>query len=241
MGKRLMVGAVVLAALAGGGYLAADYYANAKVEERAQIFARDMRKYTREFRYGSVKADLFGQAIVMKNVEFVTMAGDRIKAESVAIKDFDWLNGSSPRYADLEIKRADVPSSALGELARASNAWGSIIGVSTGPVGDAQRLLDRAGYRRTVSDFYVRYRYDEDARTFEIRDVELEIADLGKVTFNLKLGNVPNPNVKDSVQLLSFGTQATLVGASLAFRDRALVSRLLRAYATERGISEAEA
>ena len=34
----------------------------AKLEERAQIFARDMRKYTREFRYGSVRmpVDMWG-------------------------------------------------------------------------------------------------------------------------------------------------------------------------------------
>jgi hypothetical protein len=240
MKKRWVLGAAVLIVV-GGGYLAADHIANEKLRARAEIFAGEMRKVTREFRYGSVQANLLGHAIVMKNIEFVTLAGDRIKADSVAVKDFDWRNGSRPRYADLEIRRADVPASALGDLARTAGPYGAVIGLTAGPVGQAEQLLERAGYRRTVSDFFVSYRYDEATGELELRDFQLEIADLGRVTFNVKLGNVPNLNAKGGAQLLSYGTQVTLVGASLAFRDRSLVSRLLKAYAAERNLSEAEA
>ncbi|MCW5770451.1 MAG: hypothetical protein KIT16_02355 [Rhodospirillaceae bacterium] len=241
MRKGWVVGAVVVAVLAGGGYVAADRVANAKLQERAKIFARDMRKVTREFHYGSVEADLLARSIVMKNVEFVTKEGDRIKADSVEVKDFDWRNGGSPRYADIVIRRADVPSSALASLARPSGMLGSVVRVSTGPVNEAKRLLDRAGYKRTTSDFRISYRYDEETREFEIRDVKLEIADLGEITFGLKLGGVPSLKVKKPAQLLSYGTQMTLIEATVAFRDRALVSRLLKAYAVEHNISEAEA
>jgi len=240
MRKGLIVGALALVVAAGGAYAAADYFANAKLEERPQLFARGMRKFTREFRYGSVSASIIGHSIEMKNVEFVTLDGDRIKAESVTVKDFDWRNRGTPRYADIFVTRADVPSTALTNLARATGQIGKIIGVSTGPTGDAQRLLDRAGYRRTTSDFQIKYRYDEDAQELEIRDVQLEIADLGTVVFNLKLGNMPRGGVRDGVDLLS-ATQVTLAHASLSFRDRSLVSRLLKAYSADRGISEAEA
>lgn len=240
MRKRLIAGAFVVAALAGGGYLVADHIANARVQERAEAFARDMKKWTREFRYGSVKADLLSNAIVMYRVEFVTLDGDRIRAESVAVRDFDWFNRGRPRYADFEVRRADVPASALSSLARASGQVGKIIGVSTGPAGDAQRLLERAGYRRTTSDFQVKYRYDEDAQELEIKDVQLEIADFGVVVFNLKLGNLPRGGIRSESDLLS-ASAVTLAHASLAFRDRSLVSRLLKAHAAERGISEAEA
>lgn len=241
MRKGWVIGAVVAAVLAGGGYVVADRVANAKLEQQAQIFARDMRKVTREFRYGSVEADLLAHSIVMKKVEIVTMTGDRIRADSVEVKDFDWRNGGAPRYADIVVRRAEIPSSALTSLARATGSLGSAVGVSTGPVADAKRLLDRAGYGRTTSDVRIGYRYDEEARAFEIRDVKLEIADLGEITFGLKLGNVPAARVKRADQLLSFGTQLTLVEASLAFRDRTLVSRLLKAYAVQNGLSEAEA
>jgi hypothetical protein len=241
MKKSLIVGAAALAAVAAVGYFAADHFANAKLQERAQIFARDMRKVTKEFRYGAVRADLFAQSIVMTDVELVTLGGDRIKAESVAVKDFDWRSRGTPRYADIEVKRADVPSSALTSLAKAGGSLGALIGVSTGPAGDAQRLLDRAGYKRTQSDFFVSYRFDEDTGEFEIRDVALAVSDLGEVLVNLKLGNVPARGVRDGADLLSAGTQTTLVHASLAFRDRSLVSRLLKAYAAERNLSEAAA
>jgi hypothetical protein len=241
MKKRWIVGIAALLAVGGGGYFAADHFANAKVKERAEIFARDMRKVTKEFRYGGVRADILSQSIVMTKVEFVTMNGDRIRAESVAVKDFDWRNGGTPRYADIEIKRADVPSTALANLARASGSLGSIIGVSTGPATEAQRLLDRAGYKRTTSDFFVRYRFDEATGEFELRDVQLAVSDLGVVLLNLKLGNVPQRRIKDGAALLSAGTQTTLVHASISFKDRSLVSRLLKAYATDRNISEAEA
>jgi len=241
MRKRWFVGLAVAAALAGGGYVAADYVANAKVEQQAERFARDMRRHMREFRYGSVKADLLGRAIVMKDVEAVTRDGQRIKAASVAVKDFDWQNGAAPRYADFEIKGADLPTTLLADLGRASGSLGSYVGVSTGPIGEAQRLLERAGYKRTKSDLVVRYRYDDATREFEIRDVKLDIADLGQVTLTIKLGNVPSPDARGGAQLLSTGMQATLVGASLAFQDRTLVSRLLKAYAAEKRISEADA
>ena len=241
MKKGWIIGIAALLAVGGGGYYAADHFANAKLQERAQIFARDMRKVTKEFHYGAVRADLLSQSIVMTNVEFVTMSGDRIKAESVAVRDFDWRSRGTPRYADIEVKRADVPSSALTNLARASGSVGALIGVSTGPAGDAQRLLDRAGYKRTTSDFFVRYRFDEETGEFELRDVQLAVSDLGEVVLNLKLGNVPQRGARGDVDLLSAGTQTTLVHASIAFRDRSLVSRLLKAHAADRNISEAEA
>jgi hypothetical protein len=241
MKKGWIIGFGALALVGAGGYIAADHFANAKVQERAEIFARDMRKVTREFRYGAVRADLLARSIVMTNVEFVTLDGDRIRAESVAVKDFDWRNRGTPRYADIEIKRADVPSSALTSLARASGQLGSIIGVSTGPAADAQRLLDRAGYKRTTSDFFVRYRLDEETGEFELRDVQLAVSDLGEVLVNLKLGNVPKSGIRDGAELLSAGTTTTLVHASVSFKDRSLVSRLLKAYAAERNISEADA
>jgi hypothetical protein len=241
MRKGWVIGIAALVAVGGGGYFAADHFANAKVREQAQIFARDMRKVTKEFRYGAVRADLLAQSIVMTDVEFVTLDGDRIKAASVAVKDFDWRNGGTPRYADIEIKRAQVPSTALTSLARASKQLGSIIGVSTGPAADAQRLLDRAGYKRTTSDFFVRYRLDEETGQFELTDVQLAVSDLGDVVVNLKLGNVPARGIRDGAALLSAGTTTTLVHASVSFKDRSLVSRLLKAYAAERNISEADA
>jgi hypothetical protein len=241
MRKGWVIGIAALVAVGGGGYFAADHFANAKVREQAQIFARDMRKVTKEFRYGAVRADLLAQSIVMTDVEFVTLDGDRIKAASVAVKDFDWRNGGTPRYADIEIKRAQVPSTALTSLVRASKQLGSIIGVSTGPATDAQRLLDRAGYKRTTSDFFVRYRLDEETGQFELTDVQLAVSDLGDVVVNLKLGNVPARGIRDGAALLSAGTTTTLVHASVSFKDRSLVSRLLKAYAAERNISEADA
>lgn len=241
MKKGWIIGLGALALVGVGGYFAADHFANAKLEERAQIFARDMRKVTKEFRYGAVRADLLSQSIVMTNVEFVTMSGDRIKAESVSIKDFDWRLRGTPRYADIHVKRADVPSTALTNLARASGQLGALVGVSTGPAANAQRLLDSAGYKRTTSDFFVRYRLDEDTGEFELRDVQLAVSELGEVILNLKLGNVPQRSIRDGAELLSAGTTTTLVHASLSFRDRSLVSRLLKAYAADRNISEAEA
>lgn len=241
MKKRWIVGLAALVAVGGGGYFAADHFANAKLKERAEIFARDMRKLTKEFHYGDVRADLLSRSIVMTKVEFVTKSGDRIRAESVAVKDFDWNSRGAPRYADIEVKRADVPSTALANLARASGSLGSIIGVSTGPAAEAQRLLDRAGYKRTTSDFFVRYRFDEETGEFELRDVQLAVSDLGVVLVNLKLGNVPERAARGDINLLSAGTQTTLVHASISFKDHSLVSRLLKAYAAEHGLSEADA
>ena len=72
-------------------------------------------------------------------------------------------------------------------------------------------------------------------------DVRLAVSDLGDVLVNLKLGNVPTGGIGDAAALLSAGTTTTLVHASISFKDRSLVSRLLKAYAAERNISEADA
>jgi len=241
MRKRWLIGLVVVAVLAGGGYVAADYYANAKVSQQAERFARDMRRQGRAFTYESVKADLLGRAVVMKNVVFVTRDGQRMTAASLAVKDFDFLNGAQPRYADFEVKGAELPTALLAELGGLQRGLGGFVKISTGPLGEAQRLLESAGYKRTKSDLSVSYRYDEATKEFEIRDVKLDIADLGRITFALKLGNVPSPDARGGAQLLSTGMQATLVGASLGFQDRSLVSRLLKAYAAQKRIPEADA
>ena len=241
MRKRWLVGLAVIVVLAGGGYVAADYYANAKVEQQAERFARDMRRQGRTFTYASVKADLLGRGVVMKNVVFVTRDGQRMTAASLAAKDVDFLNGAQPRYADFEVKGADIPAAMITELGGLQRSLGGFVNISTGPLGEAQRLLEGAGHQRIKGDLFARYRYDDATKEFEIRDVKVAVADLGEISFALKLGNVPSPDAKGGAQLLSTGMQATLIGASAGFQDRSLVSKLLKAYAARKRISEADA
>jgi hypothetical protein len=109
------------------------------------------------------------------------------------------------------------------------------------PRADAKRLLDNAGYGRAVGDIQVGYRYDETTREFEVRDNKVEIAGLGTLALNLKLANVQSIAIRTEAEALAVALPMTLVGASLTFRDATLVSRLVKAYAQDKGLSEADA
>ncbi len=229
--KWLFAGLAALGIVGGGGYAAVDHFANAEAKKRAEIFARDMRKHVNEFTYGSVKVSPIGQSIEMRDVAVVTKKGERVKVASVTIKNFDWTGGATPRYADIVIAGADLPSDLVVDLLR----------LPLLPRGETKRMLDKAGYGRALGDIHVGYRYDEATREFEIRDNRVELAGLGTFTLNLKFGNVQSIAAKNEVELAGIGLQATLVGASLVFRDATLVSRMIKAYAADKGLSEAEA
>jgi hypothetical protein len=162
-------------------------------------------------------------------VSIVTREGERIAIASIALDNFDWMHPSAPRFAEIAISGADLPLGALAEAAR----------LPAVPSGDTRRLLNRAGYGRTTGDLHLAYRYREDRRELEIRENRLEIADLGVLSLDLTLGNVPTPEAGQAFWPAL--TQVSLVGATVAFRDRSLVSRLVQAYAAEKGLSAAEA
>ncbi len=229
--KKWLIAAGAGAALLGGAYVTVDLIANQRVQERADIFARYMQQHTRGFHYGSVGASTLSQSVVMRDVAIEMPSGDRIKVESITIKNFDWRNGARPRYAEFVIERADLPANLIAEYA----------GIPAISRLEAVRLLDRAGYGRTRGDVRVAYRFNEEKQEFELKDNRVDIPGLGTLTLNLKFGNVPTIALNDPAVLPGLALQVTLVGASLSFRDQSLVSRIVKAYAVERGLSEAEA
>lgn len=243
MRKGVVIGgAAVFALVLGGGYFGADYFANAKVRESAEVFAGNMRRVTKDFRYGSVEADLLSQSVVMRDVDVTTVTNDRFRAKALMVKDFDWRNGASPHYADFLVRQADMPSSAIVDLATGTAAMlAQFMGVSTIPSNNTRRLLDRAGYERATGDVHVRYRYDAEARTLSLSESTIDIAGFGLVTVDVKLGNVPPEVIRRPERAMTAAIGVTLISASLKFQDRTMVSRLLKAYAAERRLSEADA
>lgn len=229
--KKWMIASVGAAAALGAAYLAAEYFANDTLRERAEIFAQHMRKHTHDFRYGSVAASALSQSIVMRDVSIEVAGGERINVESLTIKNFDWRNGGRPHHAEFVFARADLPSRLIAEYVRLPMASRD----------ETQRVLDRAGYGRTVGDVHVAYRFDQETQDFELKDSRVDIPGLGTFTLNLKLGNVSTIELDNPAVLMGLALQVTLKTASFSFRDRSLVSRVVKAYALERGLGEAEA
>lgn len=229
--RKWLIAVIGSAAVLGCGYLIADYFANSAVRERAEIFAQHMRKHTQGFRYGSVAASTLSQSVVMRDVTIDVAGGERIKVESLTIKNFDWRSGGQPRYAEFVITRADLPSKLIAEYVRLPMASRD----------ETRRVLDRAGYGRTVGDVHVGYRFNQETQEFELKDNRIDIPGLGTFALNLKFGNVPTIELDNPAVLTGLALQVTLKSASFSFRDRSLVSRVVKAYALERGLGEADA
>jgi hypothetical protein len=223
--RKLVIGIVALGVLGAGAYAGVDHFANSKVKERAEIFAQQMRRQMRTFTYSEARVRTLSQSIELTDVFMETKKGEKLRIDSVVVRDFEWRLKGTPRHADLVFKGVEFST----------------------PDGKIAGPMKRFGLDGRKSDHSLSYRYDEQDRTLELKEYKIEAKDFGTLIFRVKFGNVPQDvadralrNPADLSTAFSAAASVSLAYASLSIRDRGGVDRTIRHMAAHNNLSEAE-
>lgn len=228
MKKGIIGGLIGLVILAVGGYFAFTGVADDKLKERADKFVASLNKQPgMNVTYGSVKSDVVNQGMIINNVVVDRGAKGTVKIDRVEIKDYDWIN-EQPRHATIAVRGIQLP---MAELSKGNTG-----------------ALSKMGYSNVVLNATMNYLYDPDKKTLVVKQFQVDGNDIGTLSLQFSYGNVPQMDQnkdqfdpKKNPKAMMMFMQMTIVSASISFKDNSLVSRLLKAHAAEKNISEAEA
>lgn len=217
------------AALAASTVLAPVHAEEARItlvqddlQKRADLLLKGVTESGGKVKYGAVEKGEGKDGLVIRELEITGPDGKSVKIERIDVRGFDWANPNQPSHMNVSLKKLVVPSSAL-----------------------EKEVTDLGVTSLTINaDFD--YKFDDDKKTFEISGIVIDVVELGELKLSLKLAGIASGDLKtalggtgeDGTKLLA---QLSIVGASIAFKDKSLTERLIRADAKKKGISEAEA
>jgi hypothetical protein len=195
------------------------------IAERAEAVRRHFAKLGFAVRFGAAEAGATQEGLVLRAIEFEAPGGGRVhRIARIEIRKIDWSDPEHPRFASFSVAGLAVSSEALGGL-------GAALGLAAISV-----------------DLDVDYHFDEAAKTFEITRGRLDVAELGEARFRLKIADLAYADYRHFATQERRGADyeaaagrlamASLAGASISFKDRALVERLVRQRARTKGVSE---
>ena len=201
------------------------------LQKRADALLQGIGEGGGKVKYGAVEPGATKDGLVIKDVEITSPDNKTLKIERIEVRDFDWEHPKEPKRLDMSVKRLVIPADALEKEA-------ADLGLTSLTVN---------------ADFA--YAIDEAKKTFEITGVAIDIVELGELKIKLKLAGVVLGDIKNAIGgekkegekkegddgAMKALAQIAVVGASITFKDKSLVERMIRADAKKKNISEAEA
>jgi hypothetical protein len=120
------------------------------------------------------------------------------------------------------------------------------------------RDMQELGYTTLKMSAEIAYRYDEAAKIFDLRKLELDVADMGAITLSLKVGGVTPEEIKkamepppppppgqtvpprrDAAAAMALLARLNLLSADLAYRDKSILGRVVKRQAQKKQTDEA--
>jgi len=198
----------------------------ADLKKRADSLLKGITDAGGKVTYGSVEKGDKDDGVVIKNVEITGPDNKKVTIEQVDVRKYDWDNPQKPKHIDFSIKKLVIPPDALDKEA--------------GELGLTSLTIN--------ADFD--YAFDDAKKTFEISGIVVDIVELGEVRLKLKLvglamadiknatGDAPPGQKKDDEAGMKLLANVNLAGATLSFKDKSLVERMIRAEAKKKNMSE---
>ncbi len=215
---KLLVGLGVVAALGGGGYLAADRYVDQQAETALDQVLNEQGLSDR-VSYQQVDAALFDQTIEIANITIRDPNQQRNYATIAQIKVTDYqLQDDIPVALDVQINGLTIPAS------------------------NNPDVLDKD----LIINGQVAYILNPDLGTFSIEQISFSATDFGSFTFSLQLADVDFESLAQISQTDSLSQdqlapltakmgRTQLVRAALSFQDQGALDQSLAAIAAEQG------
>jgi hypothetical protein len=217
---RGLIGSVIsLIILVGAGYSAAVVYINTDGRRLAATYLQPWGQRGK-ITYGSVYKSFFKDELTIQGVTLVTPIGRTLRIRQIAIRDYDWLHPSRPRFADVAITGVEITAKGIGP-----------------PVSTA---LKNAGLDKLLAHARYRYRFDPDAARLTLESVRIDVENLGELRFEARLANVTSLEFGRGQAARKF-LEGRLIDAAVTFKNQNLVQRIIKGYATARNLKEGEA
>jgi hypothetical protein len=202
----------------------------ADLKKRAELVLEALKAGGAKISYGAVEKGAGESGVVIKALEITTPDNKKLTIEQLEIRKFDWDNPKQPMAVDLSIRKLVVPPESLGK--------------ETADLGLTSLTIN--------ADFD--YAFDDAKKSFEIAGIFVDIAELGELRLKLKLvglslaelqkatsGDKAPGDKKEADAGMKLLAKVNITGASLSFKDKSLVERLIRADAKKKNLTEAAA
>ncbi|HEY7607969.1 MAG TPA: hypothetical protein VIF14_01970 [Alphaproteobacteria bacterium] len=208
--------------------------ANPELQKRADALFKGIGEGGGKVTYGALEAGATPEGLIIKQIEIVSPDKKKFTIDEIAIKAFDWSNPKEPRYADVEMKKLVVTAESLDAEAAVNFRE---LGLTALTIGGA-----------------LAFKFDETEKTFDVTKLHLDFAEMGELVLRLKLtgitaadlksavpGEKPpagKPNGQDPQAMMGLLSRLNIAGAAIAFKDKSLVERMIRADAKKKNLSE---
>lgn len=216
MNKKIIAAAIAGTAI--GGYLVADHQATKAAEAQLTKTLEDVKPFM-DVNYDAVDVGLLSGKLTISDVTFASkLSGENISVDEIVIHDVD-QDHSIPRFMTVSINgiTAEIPKN-----------------------GKVARDLKKLGYEnQLVGDIHLSYHYDFTEKELEIDELSTTIDDMGEVTIDLHLGNLPS-TMASSFFGRSLMEQVVLHEANIKYEDDSLTERKLKIDAERMGVSTAD-
>ena len=213
MKKGRIAGLIVVALVAGGGFLLAQGYADREADRRVEHFLTKLPKGT-SVKYRSAGYSLWSGKVRLRDLSLASAEAGEARIKGITVTSFDKFH-RVPHYVKLKVRGFEMRRDKANPQTR---LW-----------------MDRLGYKTIVVDVDYIYRYRADLRELTIERARISGPQVGTLVLSGRFGNVKSLDVRTLGDLIAIGMQAVPRGMRAVYTDDSLTDRLIGAYAAEAG------
>ena len=242
MAMIALAAALALAPLAVAGLACAEdgrahtAQANSDLKKRADLLLKGVTDAGGKVTYGTLEAGASPEALVINNVEIVTAENKKVTIEQIDIRAMDWENAKEPRYVDAALTKLVIAADSLDK--------------------DGQDNLRELGLTALTISGEMAYQFDDKEKAFDLSNLFVDIAEMGEFRVRLKLTGLTPADLKGATgdaaakpkdappakpgdqAMMGLLTRLNLAAASIAFKDKSLVERMVRQDAKKKNMTE---
>ncbi len=207
---------------------------NPELKKRADALFKGVGENGGKVSWGALEAGTGPESLVVRQIEIVSKDKKKITIDAIAITAFDWSNPREPRHADLTMKKFVVAADQLDAESAAN--------------------FRELGLTQLTLNGELAFKFDEAEKAFDVSKLFVDVVEMGEFRLRLKLTGITaadlktampaekpkggKGNAQDGQAVMGLLARLNIAGAALAFKDKSLVERMVRADAKKKNLSE---
>jgi hypothetical protein len=208
--------------------------ANPELKKRADALFQGVAESGGAVNYGSLAAGAGPEGLVIKEIVILSKDKKKVTIDEIEIRAFDWANVKEPRHADIAMRKLVIAADQLD--------------------AEAQANFRELGLEALTLNGELAFKFDEKEKAFDVSKLFIDFVEMGELRLRLKLTGITTadiktampaekpkgakPNAQDGQAVMGLLSRLNIAGAAIAFKDKSLVERMVRADAKKKNLSE---
>jgi hypothetical protein len=208
--------------------------ANPELKKRADALFQGVAESGGAVNYGSLAAGAGPEGLVIKEIVILSKDKKKVTIDEIEIRAFDWANVKEPRHADIAMRKLVIAADQLD--------------------AEAQANFRELGLEALTLNGELAFKFDEKEKAFDVAKLFIDFVEMGELRLRLKLTGITSadlktampaekpkngkPNAQDGQAIMGLLSRLNIAGAAIAFKDKSLVERMVRADAKKKNLSE---